>query len=141
MATEDEVEVTVTVPDTETDANNNGIADGIELGEAIEKADNAEELSEIADSKSELAVAVADSSASVAYATQERVDVQDGIIAAQNARIEELLTTVSALVDVTNNLANVALAEQETSTFEPLPADETPPNKHWLARPLFGSKA
>lgn len=137
---DDEVEVTVTVPDTETDANNNGIADGIELGQAIEKAENAEELSTEASESADVALVVADSANATAWATAERVETQDAIIAAQNARIEELMATVSGLVDITTNLANVALADQEEKEFVPLPADETPPNRHWLNRPIFGGK-
>lgn len=133
----DETEITVTIPESDeetTDAEE--ISTGIEIGQAIEQAADAEEHAEIAEISADTAMDMAGVAAETAYATAEQVAAQEEIIGAQSARINELMTTVAGLVDITNNLTALALAEHEKEEFQELPPDETPANQHWLNKEL-----
>jgi len=133
----DDIEIEVTIPDEDTDSDNDGQSNDFEAGVASEKADNAEEIAEGADIKADVALVIADENANANREINERMAAQDELIGAQSRQITELQLAISGLIEITTNLANVALADKESEEFQELPPDETPENKHWLNRKLF----
>ena len=133
----DDIEIEVTIPDEDTDSDNDGQSNDFEAGVASEKAESAEETAESADIKADVALDIAGITAESNEEFRQRIATQDQIIARQTEQITELQMAISGLVEITTNLANVALADKESEEFQELPPDETPENKHWLNRKLF----
>jgi len=133
----DDIEIEVTIPDEDTDSDNDGQSNDFEAGVASEKAESAEETAESADIKADVALDIAGITAESNEEFRQRIATQDQIIARQTEQITELQMAISGLVEITTNLANVALADKESEEFQELPPDDTPENKHWLNRKLF----
>jgi hypothetical protein len=133
----DDIEIEVTIPDEDDDSDNDGQSNDFEAGVASEKADSAEETAENAASTATVALAIADENANANREISERIAAQDELIGAQSRQITELQLAIAGLIEITTNLANVALADKESEEFEELPPDETPENKHWLNRKIF----
>lgn len=141
--TEDQVEVTVSVPDSPDsgeDANDNGVPDVVETGVALERATQASDVAEDAAAVADAAAANAAIAGDVAFSADERTEQNSAAIAAVTEQVGRLTAITAQLVEAMNTQAGVILSENAKP--EPLPneKDDPPESRHWLNRPLWGRK-
>lgn len=136
----DDIEVEITIPDDEGEEESESNSAEFEAGIASEKADNAEEQAEIAEITADTALDMASYSASEIAEMRTQIELNLQTMGTQSVQILDLQTQIESLVTITNNLAAIAVADLEKEEFEEMPPDETPPNRHWLMRPIFGGK-
>lgn len=143
MGDKEEVEVTVSVPETpESDTDGDGVPDGVETGQALERATNADEKADEAVSKAEFAQSEAEYAAQTAAGAVAQAADTDARIDAINSRLDQLMGVTEKLVEAMNASAALQLAETQATEPAPLPNEENDPpeSRHWLNRRVFGGK-
>lgn len=129
---DDEVEVTVTVPDSEAIEESNGEATALAAGHAEGSAEAAEDAAETAEVVADIAASTANGAAGLAIETSARTSELEAIVAQQAEQLNVITTQLITLTDLTNKQAQLALANSEAAQFEPLPQEEAPESRHWL---------
>lgn len=137
---DDEIEVTVTVPDEDNteDVDNDGIPDGVETGIALERASNAE--LDALEAKDEAASAQVNAS----LATDIGIDAHDRIaelesgMAAMAQTLGQVTETLVSLRDLVAANAQATASQLEAGMHGQQPEDTAPTSSHWLNRKVFG---
>lgn len=133
-----ELEITAEIePDPEpVDANNNGIPDAIETGQALERAEIAQEQADEAQATAESAQSTADLAVDEAFDAHGRISALEqgmaamaGVIDAQNAQIQQLTDLAAANATAAANLLDTHMRGNQ-------PPDEPPSSGHWLNRKI-----
>lgn len=122
---------------SEPDANNNGIADGIEIGQAAANAENAVNTAESAEVSAQNAQSAADTALTISDKNSADIDTLAAATATNTAALNTLIQQVQAMTEVLKAQAQVTL-ENATPAPEPRPVDTEPRNSHWMQKSLFG---
>ena len=145
MSDSDDGTITVEIePDNsgEMDSNNNGIADGIEIGEASANAEHAADTAENAAQSAENAQNTADAALTETINNSANIDALASATAANTASLQQLITQVQAMTEVLQAQAQLQLEQAETTPLQPRPEDEEPRNTHWTQKRIsfFGGR-